>query len=77
MVALALFLFPEWVADHPSEDWIVTFGHGWIFSPPAPPEIFPGMHIERSWAESLPFASIALLAGAALIAIGRRNVKPE
>jgi hypothetical protein len=77
VIALALFLFPEWIAVHPSNGLTVPLGYGWIFSPPAAPENFTGMHVERNWFDNLFLAFVALTVGAALIAFGPRKVKPE
>ena len=33
VIVLALVLFPEWIAVHPSTDLTMSLGHGSIFSP--------------------------------------------
>jgi hypothetical protein len=77
VIVLALVLFPEWIAVHPSTDLTMSLGHGWILSPPTPLENAAGMQIERSWSGHLFPASIAVATAFALVAFYPRNAKPK
>jgi hypothetical protein len=48
IVALALILFPNWYAIHPTDAALIRLiGIAWIWSPPAPPSGFETMQVEH------------------------------
>jgi hypothetical protein len=61
LVALALILFPNWYAVHPTDAALTRpIGIAWIWSPPAPPSGFETMQVEHS-SMGFIFAGIVIL----------------
>ncbi len=75
IIALALILFPEWNAVHPGEDLTIPLGHGWISSPPPPPEHLSGLRLERSWSDNIFIAFAALALSAFWVVTSPRKAK--
>jgi hypothetical protein len=77
-IALALVVFPDWIAVRSFNDETAWLGHGWIFSPPPLPESFAGMRVERNGSSNIYLAIVVLVAGADTVAFGPpRKAKPE
>ena len=74
MVALALILFPNWYAVHPT-DAALTYpiGNAWIWSPPAPPNGFENMRVEHGSVGFLLAGIVILITFAALWLEGRKE----
>jgi hypothetical protein len=76
VAALALILFPDWSAVHPTDEGItVGLGHAWILSPPAPPYGLDRMRVEPSWSGNILIAFAALAAGTVAVFLGPRKAK--
>jgi hypothetical protein len=79
VIALVIFLFPEWIATHATgDDLIMRLGYGWIFSnPPHPPAPFVEFQVERDWSSNIYLAFFVLIMGAGIVAFNPRKAKPE
>jgi hypothetical protein len=77
IIVVVIFLFPEWIAVHPSDNQTMRLGYGWIFSHPPPPANFTGMLVERDWSSNIYFAIAALIAATILVAVGLPKAEPE
>jgi hypothetical protein len=75
VVALALILFPEWNAAHPTDGLTMGLGHAWILSPPAPPHGLGGMRVEPNWSGNIFIAFAILAAGCRCSLLGLQKAK--